>query len=90
MRGPGVGPDAIIHSAIIDCCARDGDMEGAESTLAEMQCEGVTPIMVHYCPVLHACAQSGDGDPMSPRSGDPMSTDTHASREVLSRQRVTG
>ena len=58
MPSMGVEPDVMSYNAVIDACARSGDVGRAERWLEQMGAAGLPPNVVSYSSVLHACAKA--------------------------------
>lgn len=60
MRASGVAPDRAAFNALMDVCARAGDVARAEGAFGEMAAAGIKPDVISYTSLLKACAVSGD------------------------------
>jgi len=58
----GVQPNAHSFSAVINACAKAGDVITATQYLAQMQQAGVSADVVVFSSVLDACAKAGNTD----------------------------
>merc|ERR1719476_242417 len=62
MTDQGVEANVITYSAVIDACAKAGNLERAEYWLGEMTNRGICPNAHSYSAVINACAKSGNVD----------------------------
>merc|ERR1719359_1154001 len=53
--------DTISYTAMINACARCGDVQKAEDWLVKMLEDGVEPNVITFNAVIAACAKKGDG-----------------------------
>merc|ERR1719473_973181 len=62
MLQKGVQPNAHSFSAVINACAKAGDIQSAIRWLDKMEDAGIAADVVVYSTVLDACAKVGDAD----------------------------
>ena len=60
MRAAGIRPDRAAFNAMINACARVGDIPRADGAFAEMRAAGIEPDTISYASLLKACSVSGD------------------------------
>jgi len=60
MVSEGVEANVVTYSAMIDACAKSGDLARAEKWHNAMTDKGVSPNAHSYSAVINACAKAGD------------------------------
>jgi len=60
MQGSGVTPDCAAYNALINACARAGDVPRAEGAFGQMVAAGITPDVISYTSLIKAFAIVGD------------------------------
>ena len=53
-------PNIITYTAVIDACAKSGDMEKAVEWLSKAEEAGLKPEIITYNAVINTCADSSD------------------------------
>ena len=53
-------PNKISYTAVIDACAKQGEVAKAEGWLPKMQGAGLQPDVISYSTVINACAKAGE------------------------------
>merc|ERR1719453_1842575 len=61
MLGAGIKGDTISYTAMINGCARVGDVQKAEGWLVKMLEDGIEPNVITFNAVIAACAKKGQG-----------------------------
>ena len=60
MRALGVPADRAAYNALINACARAGDIPRAEGAFSEMLAAGINPDAISFSSLIKACAVAGD------------------------------
>merc|ERR1719231_737633 len=62
MLEEGIRGDTISYTAVINACAKAGDVKRAEHWLVQMLKDGVEPNIITFNAVISACTKDGQGD----------------------------
>ena len=62
MRLLGVPADRAAYNALINACARAGDVPRAEGAFGEMVAAGIPPDAISFSSLIKACAVAGDAE----------------------------